>query len=531
MKQVILLSLIRPMTEEYAEYLRDESRAAGRAESISFPKSEAEIIGILKSLHASRTPVTVQGARTGLAAAAVPGGGHVMSLRRMNSVTGCSADGEGRYSLTLQPGVILSQLRKGIEQKKFDTSGWSAESRAALEALRGAGGYFFPTDPTETSATLGGMTACNASGARSFLYGPMRRHVLALRVALADGQTLALRRGRVFAKKRSLQLKTEQGSLLDIPLPTYRMPHVKNASGYFAKDDMDAVDLFIGSDGTLGVITEIEIALSPLPPEIWGVTCFFESEDAALRYVRSMRHTVPQVAAVEYFDRDALNILRRQKAESPAFAGLPDLKDRFGTAVYAELHCSDEQTAAGRLFQLGQILEDCGGREADSWVARTQADLDRLHFFRHAAPESVNLLIDRRRKDEPAITKLGTDMSVPDGRLFTVFSMYRRGLRESGLESAVWGHIGDNHLHVNILPRDARDYHAGKELYRKWAAEVTRLGGAVSAEHGVGKLKSDFLKVMYGEAHIAEMAATKAVFDPCGLLGTGNLFQPRKGDK
>jgi D-lactate dehydrogenase (cytochrome) len=138
------------------------------------------------------------------------------------------------------------------------------------------------------------------------------------------------------------------------------------------------------------------------------------------------------------------------------------------------------------------------------------------------------MLIDRRRRDNPSITKLGTDMSVPDGHLMRVMRMYREMLMERGLQSAIWGHIGANHLHVNILPRDGKDFLAGKELYALWAAEVTRLGGAVSAEHGVGKIKADFLKVMYGERHIAEMRALKLALHPGGKLGMGNLFAARR---
>ena len=117
-------------------------------------------------------------------------------------------------------------------------------------------------------------------------------------------------------------------------------------------------------------------------------------------------------------------------------------------------------------------------------------------------------------------------MSVPDERLHEVMDLYRTTLAEAGLDSAAWGHIGNNHLHVNVLPRNAQDYAAGKELFVRWARAVTDMGGAVSAEHGVGKLKRDFLTVMYGPEHIAQMAALKRQLDPYCQLGRGNLFDP-----
>lgn len=134
------------------------------------------------------------------------------------------------------------------------------------------------------------------------------------------------------------------------------------------------------------------------------------------------------------------------------------------------------------------------------------------------------MLIDERRRTDPTITKLGSDMSVPDERLHDVVALYRRTLAEAGLQSAAWGHIGNNHLHVNVLPRDAADFAAGKKLFSSWAAEVTQMGGAVSAEHGVGKIKRDFLRTMYGPEHILQMARLKRQLDPKGQLGRGNLF-------
>lgn len=135
------------------------------------------------------------------------------------------------------------------------------------------------------------------------------------------------------------------------------------------------------------------------------------------------------------------------------------------------------------------------------------------------------MLIDQRKQSCPVITKLGTDMSVPDACLEQIMEFYRRELREEGLESAVWGHIGDNHLHVNILPRDAEEYAAGKALYQRWAKEACAMGGAVSAEHGVGKIKANLLTIMYGAEHIRQMRALKSALDPNGLLGNGNMME------
>ena len=326
-----------------------------------------------------------------------------------------------------------------------------------------------------------------------------------------------------------LTLTDLDGNNIVLALPKYIMPNTKNASGYFVEDNMDAIDLFIGSDGTLGVITQIEIALTPLPPQIWGISCFFEAEANALQFVSLVRHEIQGIAAMEYFDPNALSLLRTQKESGTAFAQLPDIPFSYTCCIYIELHCNTETDIEQKMFEIGRKIELAQGNLQDTWVARNENDIDCLHFFRHAVPESVNMVIDHRKKIDSMITKLAADMSVPDQYLEEVFDLYRSGLEENNLQSATWGHIGNNHLHVNILPKNMEDYKTGKALYGIWADEITKMGGAISAEHGVGKLKANFLEVMYGAENIQQMAALKHQLDPLALLGEGNLFIPLKG--
>lgn len=515
---------IQPWSVEFDDFLHDESRNRGHAETISFPRTEEDVRAVVRELYAGAVPITVQGARTGLAAGAVPQGGHVLNLSRMNQCLGLRQDERGRFFVRVQPGLVLSELRKYLAAKAIPADGWDAASFAYLAALAEAPEQMFPTDPTETSATLGGMAACNASGARSYRYGAMREHVTALRLVLADGDVLALRRGACCAHGRRLSITTEGGRRIDVALPRYEMPHAKNASGYFVADDMDAVDLVIGSDGTLGIITELELALLPAPDVTWGVSCFFAEESQAVAATIAARERMRHAAALEYFDPAALDVLRRARATGSAFAALPELPESFGCCLFVELQAASGEEAMEDVERLGKLVEEVGGDTSASWVARTAVDRETLRFFRHAVPESVNMLIDERRRREPAITKLGSDMSVPDEHLADVMALYRSTFAEAGLEAAAWGHIGNNHLHVNILPRTREEFTRGKELFCRWAREVTAMGGAVSAEHGVGKIKRDFLKIMYGEDAIAQMVHLKLAFDPAAQLGRGNLM-------
>ena len=187
--------LIRPFSPEYSDYLFDESRTMGHADYIAFPSDEEELRTVVRWCAEHKVPLTAQGALTGLAGGASPARGLVLNLQRMNRILSLRRDENGTYYLRVQPGLRLAQLRRALLLKAFDVSGWD---EASLEVLRGIrpGELFFPPDPTEPTASLGGMAACNACGARSVLYGCTRAHIHGLRVVLADGRAAELVRGR-----------------------------------------------------------------------------------------------------------------------------------------------------------------------------------------------------------------------------------------------------------------------------------------------------------------------------------------------
>ncbi|HEY3378329.1 MAG TPA: FAD-binding oxidoreductase [Armatimonadota bacterium] len=494
-----------PMSSDYDGYLRDESRRCGEAASISFPRNEAEVIATLRQAADAGLAITTQGARTGIVAGAVPLGGHILNLERMKHIGVLTRDGE-HASITVEPGALLTELR------------------AALEAED----VFFPPDPTEASASLGGMVACNASGAMTYAYGPTRDWVQALRVVLPDGDVLALRRGARQAQGRTFCLTTEGGRDITGSLPDYTAPQVKSAAGYFVHDDMDLLDLFIGMEGTLGVITEIELRLIPRPAAIVGLTSFLPSEEAALAFVRRLRAEPLgdgiRPVAIEFFNSDALDLLRALRDHSTSFSSIPVLRPHYHTAIYTEFHGASEDILEEAVMQAIETVCELGGNDEDTWYATTARELAPQKAFRHAVPEAVNLLIDERKKAYPTLTKLGTDMSVPDAALEDAMAMYHDGLHEARLQSAIFGHIGNNHVHVNILPRDLAEYDQGKALYADWAQRVVAWGGSVAAEHGIGKLKVSFLRLMYGDESLAQMRALKGRFDPEERLNAGNWF-------
>ena len=463
---------IKELDEDFADYLQDESRRVGHAEGIAFPRTVQEITEVIDA----QVPITIQGGRTGITGGCVPEGGLILNLSRMNAIG--RIDGN---CMRAQPGALLADIYKAV--------GGIADPT-----------YIFPPDPTETTASIGGMVSTNASGARSFHYGSVRNWIHALDVVLANGETVRVERGVHKADGSAFALGGIEGKL-----PSIRMPRVKNAAGYFVEPGMDLVDLFIGAEGTLGIVTEITLKLAPAPERITGLIAFFSSEEEALGFVWFLREAgsaIPPIA-IEFFDFNALNLLRRTQSD------LPELNPEFHTAIYFEY----EGEVPDAVIEKVDEAIDC-------WVAEDDRELETLKQFRHAVPEAVNQLIG-----ECKMTKLGTDMAVPDGQLENTMRMYHDGLTMAGLEYVIFGHIGNNHVHVNILPRSKAEHETGKALYLDWAKQVVSMGGTVSAEHGIGKLKTGFLELMYGRDGIREMRKLKQLFDPSGLINSGNLFQ------
>jgi len=475
----------------------------GHAERLFVPETAEDIAAVLHEASDAGIPVTVSGARTGTVGGAVPFGGWVVSLERLNKIKRID---KATMTALVEPGVILAELMRAAETE----------------------GLFYPPDPTEWSCQIGGTVATNASGARSFKYGATREFVIGLTVVLADGDVLRLRRGDVFSNGDGVvTLATESGRIITAKVPTYKRPNVrKNVSGYFNETPLDAIDLFIGSEGTLGVITEIELRLVPKPEGFFSGVVFFEKHGDLLAFVDEVKAasfagrksndpvgTAPgsdmSASLVEYFDDRALSFIREKFPETP---------ERMAGAVYFEQETTAE--TEDDLFEAWNAMLERHGADIDrSWFTTTDADREKMRAFRHALPVAVNERVVRNRQK-----KIGTDMAVPDEN-FPGFLKYQKEMLDaSGIDYVIFGHIGDCHLHANLLPKTDEEATRSRHIYGRFVAQSIMLGGCVSAEHGIGKLKSKYLYVMMGERYLNEMAELKRAFDPKGILGRGNMF-------
>jgi FAD/FMN-containing dehydrogenase len=427
--------------------ITDASGYPGRADQVFAPTDEEEIAGLLRRASADRIPVTIMGAMTGLTGGATPQGGFGISMAKFRR-------------LEIKPG--LARVGVGVLLRE-------------LQAAAAAARQFYAPDPTENTSSIGGNIAANASGSRSFLYGATRSHVQAIRVVLMDGRIVEYRRGQI----------------VDFDVPQIPLPCTsKHSAGYRLAPGMDAIDLFIGSEGTLGVVTEAELNLLPAPGDIMAGVIFFPNEETALDAVERWR-PVPGLRMLEYLDR----------------ASLEFMDEPHGAAVMVEQEGDID-------LDMREALED------ESWFATSPGDRERFRRFRHALAERVT-----QRIRTGGFMKLGTDYAAPRDRCREMVALYRSVLdRELQIPYVMYGHIGDAHLHINTFPSSETEFKRAKAVLESLAHQIVGMGGTVGAEHGLGKRKAHLLSIQYQPDVIEEMRSVKRRYDPQWLLGRGNLI-------
>ena len=252
---------------------------------------------------------------------------------------------------------------------------------------------------------------------------------------------------------------------------------------------------------------------------------FLGSEEQALRLTQALRAN-PRLTLdfLEFYSGNALDLLRQRQAREPLLVGMPPIPADARAALFFEMSF-DAHAPALDFSALEADISGCGASIENSWVGYEPRELERFKVFRHLIPETVNEVIAERKQAVPGLHKLGTDLAVPDEHLEAMWRLYRDGCTSSALEWLAFGHIGNNHIHVNILPRSMADQEKALALYATFARQAVAFGGAVSAEHGIGKIKGAFLQLMYTPAQIEEMRAVKRALDPAWLFNPGDMLE------
>jgi D-lactate dehydrogenase (cytochrome) len=497
----------------------------GHACGIATIASEAEAAALLQAADA----VLPIGAQSSLTGGATPMGEILLSTQRLNRILDI-----GRDAVRIEAGVTLTDLDAALDQA----------------------GRYYPPAPTFFGAFAGGTVATNAAGAATFKYGTTRDWVQALTIVLPGGDVLDVERGATRAHRDGYFDVELSDRTARIPVPRYRMPDVpKLSAGYFARPDMDLIDLFIGSEGTLGVITEVTLRVLPERPAFCLALVPFTARTASLAFVRRLRDAAQttwrtqdprgiDVSAIEHMDARCLALLREDGVDrlhgvsvpaDTAIALLVTLElPRSTTSAQAfdEIGAARDPNAPGTaLVRFCRALDEAGVLDrVEIAVPGDRARASHLLAVREAVPAAVNQRVGRAKQTiDPRIEKTAADMIVPFDALAALLERYDAGFGNRGLDAAVWGHISDGNVHPNVIPRSFADVTSGQAAILEFGREVIRLGGSPLAEHGVGRnaVKQQLLVELYGTAGVDDMRRVKRAIDPEWKLAPGVLF-PRR---
>ena len=417
-------------------------------DAVAFPESTEEVSAVARICSEHGCPMIGWGTGTSLEGHALAvRGGVCVDFSRMNKVLEVNAED---MDCRVQPGCTREDL--------------NTELRAT--------GLFFPVDPG-ANASLGGMASTRASGTTAVRYGTMRDNVLGLEVVMSDGRII-----RTGTRAR------------------------KSSAGY------DLTALFLGSEGTLGLITELTLKLRGVPEAVTAAVCAFPDTASAVNAVITTIQTGIPMARIEYLDAECAAAFNAY-----AKADFPEMPH-----LMVEFHGS-EGGAAEDAERFGEIAEEFGAT-GFKWAARTE-ERNELWRMRHNAYYAI--LATR-----PGAKGLATDICVPISRLAEAIEETAADIAASPITGPILGHVGDGNFHSTLLvePGNEAELQIAKDLAARMSERALRMGGTVTGEHGVGLGKMAYMRAEHGDAW-AVMADIKRALDPVGLMNPGKLVPPR----
>ena len=347
-----------------------------------------------------------------------------------------------------------------------------------------------------------------------------------MNVVLANGDEIYLDREDLSQNSNNniLNINTKYNNykLETFDLPS---PNTKNAAGYFIKSEMHAIDLFIGAEGTLGITTQAKVLFKKIPQKLIGLIVYFEDDSKLLDFVERIKsfknydnnkeNTINlETRLIEYFDTNALKIIS-EKYSIPKEA-------KFAIWLEQEVEIIDDKNAENiddLLEKWYELVQEYSTLSDYTWVAIDEKQHNEMKEFRHYLPLQIYENLAKSN-----FVKIGTDSAVEDKYFREYYQFMKENLSKIGIYAITFGHIGNNHLHINLFGKDENEKLIALDFYEKLMQKTIELGGTVSAEHGIGKLKKKYFKMMYNENYIKKMKKIKLTFDPNNLLNKGNIF-------
>jgi len=414
-------------------------------DAVVYPQSTEEVQQIVRICSANRVPVIPFGVGTSLEGHVnAPRGGVSIDFRDMNKVLAVHAED---LDCIIEPGIT----RKALNEQLRDS------------------GLFFPIDPG-ADASLGGMAATRCSGTNAVRYGTMKDNVIALKVVLANGEVIdTARRAK------------------------------KTAAGY------DLTRLMVGSEGTLGIITQLTLRLSGIPEAISGGTCPFPSVEACCNTaIHTIQSGIP-VARIELLDA-----LQVRACNLHSKLGLPETP-----MLFLEFH-GTEASVAEQSKRFGEIAAEFGGGPF-TWTTRPEERTRLWEARHHAALSNFSL--------RPGASMVATDVCVPISRLAECVTETQRDIEESRILAPIVGHVGDGNFHLTLLidMDDADEVKRAKALSERLVERALAMDGTCTGEHGVGQGKMKYMAAEHGAATLAVMASIKRALDPQNIMNPGKI--------
>ncbi|HST28178.1 MAG TPA: FAD-linked oxidase C-terminal domain-containing protein [Rudaea sp.] len=432
---------------ECLAYGYDNSRRQAQPDAVVFPTEHTQVLQLVRACRETRTPLTARGRGTNTTGATVPvDGGVVVSFECMNRIVRIDAD--NRLAV-VEPGVLNGDLQTALVER----------------------GFFWPPDPTSSPyCTIGGNLACNAAGPRAVKYGSCRENTLGLRAVAGTGEEFLC-----------------------------GVNTTKGAVGY------DLTRLLIGAEGTLAIITQATLKLTPKPATKATLSASYTDVAAAAVAVARLMAQPVVPCALEFMDDEALRLARAHAGDAIPEAGALLIVEADGDA--ADLpRAIDALAAAARGAGLLALRTAADTREAETlWAARRALS----PALRTISPDKIN-----------------EDVVVPVSRLPELIATLRAIARKHAIPIVNFGHAGNGNIHVNLLPRDAAEHARAEAALPEVFAAVIALDGTLSGEHGIGLAKRDFLSDALDPHALEFMRRIKAQFDPDGILNPGKLLPP-----
>ncbi len=418
------------------------------------PTKTSEVVTVMQWASAHGVPVTASGARTGLSGGALAiNGGIALSMRRMNSILEVD---ERNLQVRVQPGVIVENLQDAVASK----------------------GLFYAVDPASRgSCSIGGNIAENSGGPRAVKYGVTKDWVLNLEVVLADGSVI----------------QTGANTL-------------KNSTGY------NVTQLMIGSEGTLGIVTEATLKLLPLPAFKALLLVPFASAEQACEAVSAIFQSGVQPSAMEFMERSAIELAQKFTGDYSL-----QMEDEVQAHLLIEVDAFRAEDLLPQMESILPVLEMFGAK--DPLFAEDAAAQEKLWFLRRRVGEAV----------KSASVYKEEDTVVPRAKLPELLLAVKTIGKTFGFESICYGHAGDGNLHVNILKGDLTDHAWEAELpnaIRMIFKSVVAMGGTLSGEHGIGWVQKPYMDIAFSPRHLQLMRGIKRVFDPQGILNPQKILPP-----